>query len=180
MTSKDVIQFIKDNKIEQLYKIFEKSFGIIDAWSDIFIDGDLLDENQLAHCLDQSTGIHSKLSPVVNALESYAERLENNGENNYYKNAEKINAQTVSMAKAESRYLSSDVKQWLGDFKGYIEGAKQNILSSQSRLKRLVVEKGAKRIGYTGEVPIDDEPDIEPEEPKIRETTDDVTWGGIK
>ena len=171
MVSNEVIQFILDKKVPQLYKKFEKSFNIIDVWADTFIDGNLLDENQLAKCLDQSTGIYSKLSPVVNAFESYLARIEYNGENSFYKKAEKINAQTVSMAKAEARSLASDVRTWLGDFKGYFEGAKQNICSAQSRLKRLVVEKGAKKAGHTGEVPVGRE-EIDGE----KDNSTDVVW----
>ena len=158
MVSNEIIQFIKDDKVAQLYKKFEKSFNIIDTWADTFIDGNLLCEQELAYCLDQSTGIYSKLSPVVNALESYIARLEYNKEADGYKSAEKLNAPAVSLAKAEARAFVSDVRDYLGDFKGYYDGAKQNICSAQSRLKRLVVEKGAKKAGYTGEVPVDDQP----------------------
>jgi len=170
MVSNEIIDFIKENKVAQLYKKFEKSFNIIDGWADTFIDGDLLDENQLAFCLDQSTGIYSKLSPVVNALESYMARLEYNKEAEGYKSAEKLNAPAVSLAKAEARAFISDVRDYVGDFRGYFEGAKQNICSAQSRLKRLVVEKGAKKAGYTGEVPIDNN--------STGGEAGDVQWGG--
>lgn len=178
MTSKEVVQFIKDDKVSQLYTKFKKCFDIIDNWSDTCIEGDLLDENQLATIIDQNTGIHAKLIPIVNAFESYLARIENNGEDAFYKaildKKEKVNAQAVSMAKAESRSNASDVREWLGDFKAYLEGAKQNICSAQSRLKRLVVDKGAKKVGYTGEAPI--------EEPEVQEETtvqkpDDKPWG---
>jgi len=165
MVSNEVIQFIIDKKVAQLYKKFEKSFNIIDEWADTFIDGNLLCEQELAYCLDQSTGIYSKLSPVVNALESYMARLEYNKEAEGYKSTEKLNAPAVSLAKAEARAFVSDVRTYLGDFRGYFEGAKQNICSAQSRLKRLVVEKGAMKAGYTGEVPVDNN------------KPDGVTWG---
>ena len=151
----------------------------MDNWADTFIDGNLLCEQELAYCLDQSTGIYSKLSPVVNALESYLARLEYNKLAEGYNNAEKLNAPAVDKAKAEARAFVSDVRAYLGDFKGYFEGAKQNICSAQSRLKRLVVEKGAKKAGFTGEVP--NENITAPEFDKVIEGTGakpgGVTWG---
>ena len=155
MVSKDVYDYIKDNKVADLYKVFAKSFVWVDEWADKMISGDLLDENELAYMLDKSTGIFAKLCPVVGALESYVERVINNEESSYYNKQEKVKSVDPAIAKSNSRAKVSDVRDYLADFKGYLTASQQMICSSQSRLKRLVVEKGAKGVGYSGEVPVD-------------------------
>ena len=158
MTSKEIYELLQSEKgIKDLYKKYEKCFEIIDNWSDIYISGDLLDENQLAYSLDQSTGIFAKLCPVVNALESYMERILNNEETAYYSKQEKVRTQDTSQAKALARSKVSDIRDYLSDFKSYLLASQQNIVSAQSRLKRLVAEGSAKGIAHYGEVPVNDE-----------------------
>ena len=154
MTSADVYGYIKNNNVKELYKIFKPSFDWVDKWADTLIHGDVLDENELAFMIDKSTGIFAKLSPVVNALESYVDRGLYNEESKFYSSIEKIRTQDTAVAKANARAIVSDVRDYLGDFKGYMVGATQMICSAQSRIKRLTVEKGAKGIAYTGEVPV--------------------------
>jgi hypothetical protein len=154
MTSKDILNYIEKEGVDKLYKKVEKCFLIIDDWSDILIQGDLLDENELALIIDQSTGVYGKLCVIVNALESYKERKEYNGEAQFLRKCEKVRTQDASQAKCESRASVSDIRDYLGDFKGYLLAAQQNIVSAQSRLKRLTVEKGARGIDFTGEVPV--------------------------
>jgi len=163
MTSKEIFTYLQSEKgIKDLYKKFNKCFKLIDEWSDIFIQGDLLDENQLAHALDQSTGVFSKLCPVVNALESYMERILYNEEHKFYKSQEKIRTQDTSQAKALARATVSDIRDYLADFKSYLLASQQNIVSAQSRLKRLVVEAGSKHVASHGETPVE-EPEIKAE-----------------
>lgn len=154
MTSREVYDYIKSNKVSDLYKVFAKSFGWIDQWSDKLIDSDLLDENELAYMLDKSTGIFAKLCPVVGALESYVERVINNEESSYYNKQEKVKSVDPAIAKSNSRAKVSDVRDYLADFKGYLTASQQMICSAQSRIKRLSVNKGALGVDYTGEVPI--------------------------
>jgi hypothetical protein len=161
MTSKEVYCYIKQDKISDLYKVFAKSFAWLDGWAEKMICGDLLDENELAYMLDKSTGIFAKLCPVVGALESYVERVINNEESSYYNKQEKVKSVDPAIAKSNSRAKVSDVRDYLADFKGYLTASQQMICSSQSRIKRLVVEKGAKGVGYTGERPVDNTEDEE-------------------
>lgn len=161
MTSREVYDYIKNDKVSELYKVFTKSFGWIDQWSDKMISGDLLDENELAYMLDKSTGIFSKLCPVVGALESYIERVINNEESSYYNKQEKVKSVDPSIAKSNSRAKVSDVRDYLADFNGYLTASQQMICSSQSRLKRLTVEKGAKGVDWSGERPVDNTEDDE-------------------
>jgi len=152
MTSKQIYDLLESGKVSELYKICKKSFEWIDDWADMMIEGDILDENELAFMLDKSTAIYSKLSPIVNALESYKERKEYNGEAQFLRKIEKIRTQDASQAKCESRASVSDIRDYLGDFKGYLDAAQQNIVSAQSRLKRLIALGSAKGIAHYGEV----------------------------
>lgn len=171
MTSKDILNYIEKEGMDKLYKKMENCFKIIDSWSEIFIGGNLLDENELAHSLDQSTGIFAKLCPIVNALDSYMERILNNEESKYYQSQEKVRTQDTSIGKAQARAKVSDIRDYLSDFRSYLSAAQQNIVSAQSRLKRLVVESHAKGVAAHGEVPIDNEPIdvIKPDDPIINE-----------
>jgi len=150
MVSKEIFVLLESNKIEKLYKKFVSSFKWMDEWSDKLIEGDILDENNLAFMIDRATGIFAKLCPVVNALESYQERKLHNTESRVYSELEKVKAQDISIAKSKARNAVSDIR-------GYLVASQQMIVSAQSRIKRLVVEKGAKGVGYTGEVPVDNE-----------------------
>ena len=155
MTSKEIRNYIEVDGIEKLYKKFVTAFTWIDEWADKMITGDVLDENELAFMIDRATGIYSKLCPVVNALESYQERKLHNAESIYYSKLEKVRTQDTAIAKATARSEVSDIRDYVGDFKSYLIASQQMIVSAQSRIKRLVVEKGAKGVGYTGEVPVE-------------------------
>jgi len=156
MTSKEIYNYLQQNKVDQLYKIFAKSFAWIDEWSEKMLTGDLLDENELAYMLDKSTAIYAKLCSVVNALESYMERVLNNEESKFYQAQEKVRTQDTSQAKALARSKVSDVRDYLADFKSYFLASQQMIVSAQSRLKRLTIDKGARGIDYTGEIPVEE------------------------
>jgi len=155
MVSKEIYEYLETKKVDKLYKIFAKSFTWVDEWSEKMLTGDLLDENELAYMLDKSTSIYSKLCSVVNALESYMERILNNEESKFYQSQEKVRTQDTSQAKALARSKVSDIRDYLADFKSYFLASQQMIVSAQSRLKRLTVEKGARKVGYTGEVPVE-------------------------
>ena len=151
MTSKEVYNYLKQDKVDQLYKIFSKSFSWIDEWSEKMLVGDILNEQELAFMLDKSTAIYSKLCSVVNALESYMERILNNEESKYYQAQEKVRTQDTSIAKSNARTKVSDVRDYLADFKSYFLASQQMIVSAQSRLKRLVALGSAKGVAFYGE-----------------------------
>ena len=157
MTSLEIYQILETKRTAELYTKFERVFEWVDKQSDELIAGDLLDEQQLAFMLDKATGCYSKLTPVVNALESYVERKLANVESAFYKTLENTRTQDTAVAKSNARDAISNVRDYLGDFKAYQIASSQMICSAQSRLKRLTVEKGARGVGYTGETPIDND-----------------------
>ena len=154
MTSLEIYQILETGRIAELYTKFEKVFEWVDKQSDELISGDLLNEHELAFMLDKATGCYAKLTPIVNALESYVERKLANEEAKMYSILEKIRTQDTSVAKSNARDAVSNVRDYLGDFKGYQIASSQMICSAQSRLKRLTVEKGARGVDYTGETPV--------------------------
>jgi hypothetical protein len=151
MTSKEVYQFLESNSVKNLYDKYTNVFNMIDKWEEIFIRGDLLNEYELSLVVDQATGCFGKLSHVLNGLESYFERKLNNTESKHYKSLEAVRAQDTSVAKSFARDSVSDVRDYVGDFKSYLDTAAQMIVSAQSRMKRLSVEKGGRGVDYTGE-----------------------------
>lgn len=155
MTSKDIKQYLEEFGVEKLYKKFIKYFEILDQWDEKLISGDLLNEYELKFCGEQATGIYGKLSVVVNALESYKERIERNKEAEYYRKNEKVKTTDTSVAKAEARAAINDLRDYYGDFKAYLDTAEKIMYFSQSRLKRETVIKGGKGVDWTGEVPND-------------------------
>ena len=157
MTSREIYVIIETKKITDLYKKFKVVFDWVDQQSDVLIKGDLLDEQELAFMIDKATGCYAKLTPVVNALESYVDRKLANKEASYYKELEKIRTQDTAVAKANARDSIGDVRDYLGDFKAYHDASSQMICSAQSRLKRLTVEKGARGVDFTGETSVGDE-----------------------
>jgi len=152
MVSKEIYELIQQNKVSDLYKKFIKYFEWIDEWADKMIDGDLLDENELTYMLDKSTAIFAKLCVIVNALESYVERELYNEESKFYKELDRVRTQDTSQAKAHARASVSDLRDYLADFKSYLQASQQNITTAQSRLKRLTVEKGARGVDFTGDI----------------------------
>lgn len=152
MTSKEVYEFIKNDRVDQLYKIFRKSFDWIDQISDIMIEGDLLNEFELSQNIDKATGIYAKLEPVVNALESYYQRVYYNTEHTHYNEVGNVKQQDRPIAKAKAEVAVNEVRDWVGDFRGYLEGAKQIFTSGQSRIKRLTIEAVGKRVGFRGDI----------------------------
>jgi hypothetical protein len=151
MTSREVYQFLETNSVKALYDKYTNVFNMIDKWEEIFIRGDLLNEYELSLVVDQATGCYGKLSHVLNGLESYFERKVNNTEAKHYKSLEAVRAQDTSVAKSFARDSVSDIRDYVGDFKSYLDTAQQMIVSAQSRMKRLTVEKGGHGVDYTGE-----------------------------
>jgi len=152
MTSKEVINYIEKEGINKLYKRFEKYFAEVDKWSEIFATGDLLDEYQLSHALERLTGIFMKFNIIANAIDAYKTNQELAYCEKAFNEAEKkpIVAQIEKNARASTREL----RTYRGDFLNYANSAERGISTCQSRLKRLSVEKGAKGIDFTGEIPM--------------------------
>lgn len=153
MVSKDIKIYIEKLGVDKLYKRYDKYFKRLDEWDDKLIEGDLLNEYELKSCGELATGVYGKLSVVVNALESYKERVERNTEYKYLNDLETRKTTDTSMAKAKARAAINDYRDYYGDFKAYLDTAEKIMYFSQSRLKRETNEKTGKRVDHTGEVP---------------------------
>ncbi len=158
MTTRDVHKLIKEGEkgVEQLYKLHMKYFDLIDHHSEILTNGDLLDENEIANCMEQLTGCLMKLGTIAGALEALLAEKEHGEEVKGYKSYEKLKAHEVSVVKAKARDSVSKIRKWANDFRSYFYSAQSGVITAQSRLKRLTVQKGAKGVDRTGEVPIED------------------------
>jgi len=159
MTSRDINKLINegDKGVAELYKLHIKYFELIDTWADRLTDGDLLDEYELSQCMERLTGCLMKLGTVAGALEALKEEREHNTEVREYGKLEKVKAQDTSIVKAIARDEVSKIRKWASDFRNYFYSAQSAVVTSQSRLKRLTVEKSAKKVDYTGETPIENQ-----------------------
>lgn len=157
MLSREVNKLIKegDEGIEELYKQHMKYFNLIDQWADKLTDGDLLDEYELAQCMEQLTGCLMKLGSTAGSLEALLAEKEHGEEVKGYGSYEKLKAHDVSVVKANARDSISKIRKWAIDFRNYFYSAQSSVITAQSRLKRLTVQKGAKGIDRTSETPVD-------------------------
>ena len=157
MTSKEIVQYVKNDEMDKLYKKFEKYFEEVDKWSETFATGDLLDEYTLSSALDRLTGIYMKFHIIAEALDSYKTNQELNYSVTAFKNCK--GKPNVSQIDKESRESTRALRLYRADFLNYAESAEKGIGTCQSRLKRLTIEKGAKGIDHTGEVTNDETTD---------------------
>ena len=165
MTSKEIKELLKTEKgIVQLYSMHKKYFDLVDTWNTRFAEGDLLDEYQLADAMEKLTGCYGKFIIIGNAVDAYKTNQELDYQANAFRDAEK--KPNVSQIKEEARASTKELREVRGDFLNYAEASQKGIGTCQSRLKRLTVEKGAKKVDYTGETPV--------EEQTTEET--DVVW----
>lgn len=162
MTSKDVNKLIKEGEkgVEKLYKEHIKYFNIVDEWSDKLTNGDLLDEYEIAQCMERLTGCLMKLGTVAGALEAIKEEMEHSCRVKEFAKFEKVRAQDCDIVKATARDYISKIRKWATDFRNYFYSAQSGVVTAQSRLKRLTVEKGAKRVDRTGETPVEEKKEV--------------------
>jgi len=153
MTSRDINKLIKegDKGVEKLYASHMKYFNLVDTWAETLTNGDLLDEYEISQCMERLTGCLMKLGTVAGALEALMAEKEHGEEVKGYAEIEKVKAQDVSIVKAKARDKISKIRKWSTDFRNYFYSAQSGVVTAQSRLKRLTVEKGAKRVDRTGE-----------------------------
>jgi ribosomal protein S17 len=156
MTSKEVINYIEKEGIDALYKKYIRHFSLVDTWEQRLVQGDLLTEFELSQAQDQLTGVFMALYTVAGALEAYCDYVEANTKVAEFGKLETIKTQDTTVVNAKANVEVAKYKKYFMDFDRYAKSAQQGILNSQSRLKRLTVEKGS---GYRGEVPVkEDEP----------------------
>ncbi len=162
MTSREVNNLIKEGEkgVEELYKQHMKYFDLVDKHADILTNGDLLDENEIATCMEQLTGCLMKLGTVAGSLEALLAEKEHGEEVKGFSaitsvEGGKVKAQDTSIVKATARDSVSKIRKWANDFRSYFYSAQSGVITAQSRLKRLTVQKGASGVGRTGENPID-------------------------
>jgi len=155
MTSRDVNKLIKEGEsgVEKLYASHMKYFNIVDTWAKRLTEGDILDEYELSQAMEQLTGSLMKLGTVAGALDALMEEIEHEEEVTQYNSFEKLRVQDVNVVKANARHKIGKIRKWKSDFQNYFNSAQSAVITSQSRLKRLTVEKGAKGVDYCGETP---------------------------
>jgi len=156
MLSREINKLIQegDKGVEKLYTLHIKYFQLIDQWSERLTNGDLLNEYEIAQCMEQMTGCLMKLGSCAGGLEAIMEEMEHNVEVKKYGEIEKIRTQDTAIVKAVARDSVSKIRKWTSDFRNYFNSAQSAVVTAQSRLKRLTVERGAKYVDYTGEIPI--------------------------
>lgn len=153
MTSKQVKALLLSEKgMETLYKNTLRYFQKIDECADLFTDSDLLDEFQLSHSMDNLSGCYAKLNPIAGALESLLAEVEYGTEHKEYSIIEKVKTTDTPRIKAKARASVNEIRNYFADFRSYCQSAQALIVTAQSRLKRLVIEKSAKGIDFTGDV----------------------------
>lgn len=163
MLSNQIKKYYDEGRIDELYKECKKYFDLIDYWADKMIDGDLLNEYELSKAMEQCNGCQTKLNPIAGCLESmvveYESRYEIQNEEKFKKEGKFTKVQQDS-----SRYMAreqvSDLRRYATDFTRYSYSAQNTVVVSQSRLKRLSVEKANKGVDYTGEVPQTEQPSL--------------------
>ncbi len=165
MTTRDVNKLISEGEkgVEELYKVHMKYFDLVDKHADILTNGDLLDENEIATCMEQLTGCLMKLGTVAGALEALLAEKEHGEEVKGFSaitsiEGGKVKAQDTSIVKATARDSVSKIRKWANDFRSYFYSAQSGVITAQSRLKRLTVQKSAGGIDRTGETPVPGDP----------------------
>jgi hypothetical protein len=151
MTSAEIKRMYENDEVDKLYKNCVKYFDLIDQWADRLIDGDLLDENELKYAQQQMNGCQTKLNPIAGAFEALLVEYENNYIVEEENKIEKIRIQDQNHCKALARKKSSDIRRYASDFSRYVQSAQNTVVTIQSLLKRLAVEKSNKEVGFTGE-----------------------------
>lgn len=141
MVSKEVINYLEVEGVENLYKKFEKYFKEVDSWSEKFATGDLLDENTLAHAMDRLTGIYMQFHTIAEAIDAYKTNKELDYSVSEFRKASK--KPNVSQVAVEAREQTKQLRVYRGDFLNYSESAEKGILTCQARIKRLSFAKGA-------------------------------------
>ena len=156
MNSKYVKNIYESKEIDKLYKEYQKYFNLIDTWADKFVDGDLLSEYDLKYAQQQLNGCQTKLNPIAGALEALLIEYENNYMLKEEKTFDKIRIQDKDHCKAFGRSEASDLRRYASDFTRYVYSAQGAVITVQSLLKRMTVEKGNKNLDYTGEKPTEE------------------------
>jgi hypothetical protein len=157
MISKDVINYVEKEGIDKLYQKYVRHFTLVDTWEQRLVQGDLLTEFELSQAQDQLTGCYMALYTVAGALEAYCDYVECNTKVLEFSKLETVKTQDTTVVNAKANLEVSKYKKYFMDFDRYAKSAQQGILNSQSRLKRLTVERGS---GYRGEVPVNNQ--VEP------------------
>ena len=151
MTSHEVKKIYEEKKISELYKNCKKYFDLIDKWADKFIDGDLLTEYDLKYAQQQLNGCQTKLNPIAGALEAMVVEYENSYILKEEEKFANVRVQDKDHCKAFARKNVSDLRRYASDFTRYVNSAQNSVVTVQSLLKRMTIEKGNKNIDTTGD-----------------------------
>lgn len=152
MTSHEIKNLLSSEKgVIELYKYGKKYFDLVDTWANKLTDGDLLEEFELSQLMDRTTGVYSKLAPICGCIESLMSQTEYNTELNAYSKIEKIKTTDIGIVKATARASINQLRFYFSDFNAYLKSAEKMIISAQARIKRLTIEKGARKVGFSGD-----------------------------
>ena len=152
MRSKEIVELIDDEKgRENIYKKYVKYFNLVDIWEERLITGDLLNEYELRDVMNKTTGIFSRFSVIVNAIEAYSITIETNVKIKDRANYTNFRAQDCAMMKIVGEASINHLRLILGDFRAYLTACEKIICTAQSQLKRLTLQKGAKGVDFTGD-----------------------------
>ena len=153
MTSKEVKKLLEsDAGKTKLYFDHKKYFDLVDSLNTKFAEGGLFNEYELSDTMEKLTGCYGKFVIIGNAVDAY----KTNRELDYIAKAfaDATGKPNVSQIKELARSSVQQLREIRGDFLNYSEASQKGIGTCQSRLKRLTVEKGAKKIDYTGATPV--------------------------
>lgn len=152
MTSAEVKKYYDEGKINDLYKINEKYFALVDKWADQMIAGNILTEYELSQAMEQLNGCQCKLNPIAGALEAMVEEYESNYQIEEESKLESLRVQDQNSCKAKARGKAGDLKRYASDFTRYSYSCQNSVTVAQSRLKRLTIEKGNRGVDFTGDI----------------------------
>jgi len=152
MTTRDVNRLITEGEagVARLYSLHMKYFKMVDDHADTMCDGDLLQEHEIAQIMEQLTGCLMKLGTVAGALEALMAEKEHGEEvagfGAIIAENGKVKTQDSAIVKASARDSISKIRKWATDFRNYFYSAQSGVITAQSRLKRLTVQKSAEGV----------------------------------
>lgn len=166
MVTRDINKLIQqgDEGVKKLYDLHLKYFKMVDDHAERLTNGDLLDEYEIAKMMEELTGCLMKFGTVAGALEALKEEMEHGTRVKEFAKIEKVRSVDTDIVKAIGRDHVAKIRKWATDFRNYFYSANSGVITSQSRLKRLTVEKGAKGVDRTGETSVEAPQEDKPNE----------------
>jgi hypothetical protein len=150
MTSAEVKKFYESGEVDKIYKQCIKYFERIDNCADKLL-GDLLDEYELKYAQQEMNGCQVKLNCIAGAFEALLTEHENNFIVEEENKIEKVRVQDQNHCKAVARQKVSDLRRYASDFSRYVQSAQSIVITCQSLLKRITVQKANAEVDFCGD-----------------------------